>query len=484
VRFSGIAAAMALMVGRSAWAQTNLGDTSAALPGIHRVGVAAVGRPRISGALTTGYGLTEAQSESDGTHHRFLAIPAIGFVPMRWVQGGFRADIRYDRHAEGEDGVVADPRFLLRAGEVLNGGFHLGAEAGVWVPGTETSGASFEAISPELRVLGALDRGRFLAASHVGYRFDRSKAAGADADRLSFSDRLSVGLNEFDAALFGLGFAYGFGRTEALFEVSADVFVGSGAPAVTQSPLRASAGLRHAFFDSLALELLAEAVMSARPDLGPDAPLVAVEPRFTILTGLRSRFELVRASSVDVPRDRVESSPTETPAPEPPETIDYTITVVDEAGNPIAGARVQIQAGDVKREAVEPKRGHYLFADVTPGRVTLTVQSDKHEPVQRDVEIGQRSGEALQIRVDPLLPSAQLRGLVRSADRKPLKASIRIEPLAVEVTTDADGFFEVDVLPGKYDVVIDAAGYRPQSRRIEVEKDGVFVINAELFKRR
>jgi hypothetical protein len=74
----------------------------------------------------------------------------------------------------------------------------------------------------------------------------------------------------------------------------------------------------------------------------------------------------------------------------------------------------------------------------------------------------------------------QLRGLVRSFSGKPLAATIRVEPIGVETKTDADGTFQVEVPPGSYEIVVGAAGHAGQRRPVQVEENGVTILNADL----
>jgi uncharacterized membrane protein len=69
---------------------------------------------------------------------------------------------------------------------------------------------------------------------------------------------------------------------------------------------------------------------------------------------------------------------------------------------------------------------------------------------------------------------------VRSFRGKPLAASIRLEPSAATTETDAEGFFQIDVPPGEYEVVIEAPGYQAQRRHAKVDQQGVVIVNADL----
>jgi hypothetical protein len=87
-------------------------------------------------------------------------------------------------------------------------------------------------------------------------------------------------------------------------------------------------------------------------------------------------------------------------------------------------------------------------------------------------------------------PRGQIRGLVRSLKGTALAADIRIEP---EPTASAEtappepqelraeeGRFEIDVAPGRYRVTIAAPGYKTQKREVDIEENGVTVLNVDL----
>jgi hypothetical protein len=48
------------------------------------------------------------------------------------------------------------------------------------------------------------------------------------------------------------------------------------------------------------------------------------------------------------------------------------------------------------------------------------------------------------------------------------------------ILTDAEGFFDLDLPAGGYEVVIDATGFVSQRRQVEIADDEVTVLNADL----
>jgi len=77
------------------------------------------------------------------------------------------------------------------------------------------------------------------------------------------------------------------------------------------------------------------------------------------------------------------------------------------------------------------------------------------------------------------LPSGQIRGLIRSFKGVGLDAEVKIEP-GDKTLRAKDGRFEADVAPGTYEVTITAPGFETQRRRVDVEQNGVTLLNADL----
>jgi hypothetical protein len=90
----------------------------------------------------------------------------------------------------------------------------------------------------------------------------------------------------------------------------------------------------------------------------------------------------------------------------------------------------------------------------------------------------------------PAPPRGQIRGLVRSLRGTAVAAQIGIESESAAAAEAAppekhdlraeDGRFEIDVAPGKYRVTVVAPGYKTQTREVDVEENGVTVLNVDL----
>lgn len=461
------------------------GNTALALPGFARVGVAEPAPPNATFALTAGYGMTEAQEMETGSHHRFRGVLGASVRPIDWLAFALNLDGRYDVHPDDgiegtDDGWVGDPRIIARAGSRVGGPLLVGGELVVWIPGIDAPSLEFGATTIDAKLLAAIspEGSGFTAGIHAGYRLDNSaESAPADAAQLRRGDRLALGISSYDAILLGLGAGFRADALEVFGELTWDMLIGDGAPSATESPMRVTAGARYHASDSLQLELLADVSASSRPAMIAAAdPYVPIEPRFSVLFGARYALPFDRPEEV-VSDDVLGDGGGPTPAAT---TGTVRGRVLDPQGNPVAGATVKLTIGGETMETTSGADGTYVFENVPPGDAQITIVAEGFG--ERTASVAVRAGEEAtgDQSLEQAAPSGQLRGLIRSFSGEGLAARIRVEPIGVEATTDAQGYFQIDVPPGTYDVVIEADGHEGQRRSVSVEENGVTVLNADL----
>ena len=457
-----------------------VGTGERARPALHRVGVVEPGKPgAVSVASDVSAGVTESLADTDAAHARFAAHAAAAVDATRWLNVGAYLNGRYDLHPRDEhgrdDGFLVQPELSARLG-TRSGALGYGLEIVGWLPAGGDIGASFSGLSADGRLLVSAQASGLLVAGYAGYRLDRSARAAGDTARMRFGDRSALGVSDFDAVLTGVGLGYPVGRTLLFGEVAAQLLLGS--PKFSASPLWLSVGARRPLGPAgMTFELSLDALASSRPDLGPAAELFPIEPRVTLSLGLRYRFGAQQPSRASAPPTPV--SPATVQATEPvPATVE--LELLDDRGQPLARARVVVTQGETDTPLTEASPGHYRLENARPGRARLRVRADGFQPIERDIELKNGSVARVDVRVEQALPAGQVRGLVRSFRGKSLAASVRLEPGGSATKTDADGFFQIDVAPGDYDVVIEAVGYQPQRRKARVEKQGVVIVNADL----
>jgi hypothetical protein len=459
-----------------------------ALPAAADGGLRATGRvravepgPAVSLALGTGYGFTEQVLDENDAHHRIGGWAALAVRATRWLELGGEVRGRYDKHTgdNPDDGFVGDPRFWATAMRALSthegGGTWLGFKLGLWLPGDEVPSIKTDAISLDGSAIVSVKRGALTFSGSGGFRLDNS-GKSIENRMISFADKLGLGISDYDAILIGAGVTRSSGGLDVFGELSWDVLVGDGAPSAMESPLRVGLGVRTALDDSVTLEGQLEVTGSSRPVI--DETLVNVEPRVSAIVGLSWRPRPARTITPIIVEKPVDPDPIDLPPA--PTTGTVKGRIADPEGAPLPGATVRLGA----RSATTGDDGTFTLDDVTPGSVDVLVERPGHEPTQRTLTITAGAEAQLDVTLARVKPPSQIRGLVRSFDGKGLGATVRVEPVGLEVTAGPDGSFQVDVPPGTYTIVVSMPGYETQKKDVAVEDQGVAVKNIELRKAR
>jgi hypothetical protein len=205
-----------------------------------------------------------------------------------------------------------------------------------------------------------------------------------------------------------------------------------------------------------------------------------------VFVGIQYRFGTKAAAPAAAPGTSPDAASPAAPVPAPPATpprpaeTAFELTVVDDTGAPVPGARAHLSIGSYERDLVVDAGGHGQASAVPLGAGKIVVSAPGFEAGERSVELVAGSRPELRVELKALPPPSQVRGVVRTFAGVGLVAKIRVEPLGAEVVTGGDGRFSVDVPPGSYEVVIEASGYRPQRRKVTVDAQGVVILNAEL----
>jgi hypothetical protein len=147
---------------------------------------------------------------------------------------------------------------------------------------------------------------------------------------------------------------------------------------------------------------------------------------------------------------------------------------------PLAGARVTSGAVTVLTSAT----GEFSLPSVGPGPVKVRVTLDGYAPADEVVQVAPEGTAVLDVTLE--VPSqrtkAKLRGVVSSAAGPVTKATIRILELKLKQVVKTDGRFEVEVLGGKYTLVIEAAKHVTQTRVVDVADGDQAIFQIELEK--
>lgn len=472
-------------------------DAQAEQPGATASGLCGLvytGAPRcapgwtISG--TAGYGAAQLA----GLHHRAIGILGVAYVPLDWLAISLELAGRMDFHPADERGgkhmsATGDPWLRGRVGWPVQRRLLLGGELGLWLPGNTAPSYSPKATTIDIKALlswtDASEAWTLLALA--GMRVDNSASSAPDPARLRYGDRIALGLSEAHGLLVGVGLMRRIQAVQVFAELSAQLLLGAKAPSLASSPLRAAVGARYFFSDSLSAELSVIPVFSQRPNTGPSAALAPIEPRVSVLAGVRYQRR-PKASETPVQAEPVKDDATARDEPAPMAALRGSLT--DEAGAPLPDATVILNdsVGEQK-ESVSQGDGSYVFQGLKPGKATLSVTAPGFQPHMWEVEV---KAPVTQLPAEQLSAVAaaagSLRCLVRSFKSEPLKANIVVRDArgrrVAGGSTDAAGLWEYTLPPGEYRVMIDASGYQSRRSNVRVAPNEVAVLNIDLRENR
>jgi hypothetical protein len=453
------------------------------LPGYVRIPVVAAAAPGVALSASAGYAFTESQPAAPGSHHRVLGRVGAGITPLRWLSFALAANVRHDRHGGDElgsdDGTVLDSDVRALGGVELPGDLHVGGGAVGHFSRGEDFRRSLSHPTLDLQLYGGWlpSASAFSAGLLAGYRIDRSGGLLAHPEDLRAGDRLALEVSEFDALSAGVGASYRLSATELLAELSGDVMVGAGAPSFGHSPLRATLGARQALSPVVTLRLEVEASLSGRDSRVDESYLYPIEPRLQVSFGVACHWLGWNTSAAGAPRSESPVLPV-TPAPLARGSLRVNVMTVD--GHPLSDAVVVIESDSGTQPVPHERFESYHLQALDSRGYVLRVSAERLQAFSQSVRIEPGVEQVVDVRLAAAQPSGQIRGLIRSFDGQGLKARIVIAPLGRALSTETDGTFLVEVPPGRYDVSVEAPSHGRQVRSVEVQDDGVVILNADL----
>lgn len=475
-----------LMVAGASAQSVTLGTANSGLYGLVRSG-SPISPPALNLSVAAGYGLMGTVEPANGAHPRALGSLAVAVSPRSWLAFALKLDGRWDFHAgEGSgsySGAVGDPRLYARAGTQASEAISVGAELGLWFPGRDAPSFVPSATTLDLLGLFALrpKESAWSLLASAGFRLDNSAKSAPDLEELRDGDRLSLGLSDFNAILAGIGVAYRFGTDgEAFAEFSGDFLLGQNAPSLGESPMRAAFGGRYFVSRAVQAELTSTVGLSSRATAGPTDSLVPMDPRFSIVAGLRYTFGLTAGAPRAEPDAGVDDLP---------RLSTLTGRLVDDAGEPVPEAEVVLRIeGGRESRTITDANGRYRFADVPAGAVQIEARASGFEVGSWQSVIPESPSQPPRVLSRGGTSAGIVRGLIRSFRSVPLSARVQLKARAGKVVataqTDSAGRFEVELPAGSYQVVISAVGYRTHRGRVVVESHGVAILNVDMRERK
>ena len=468
-------------------AAERLGIGDGALPALRHVGIAAPGGPAY--ALRTGlsYGFLESVVDDSDAHHSVGGTLAGSYRPIDQLAFGLHLQGQFISHAGGPS--AGDTGGLTRSRVTLRGDFNLeqrlrvGVEGRLALPATQSVGRSARYASPELLgLLTYLPLPRLLIGVQLGLRYDRSGAGIRRPDGYSLSDRAVLGAGSGPALLSGMGLAYRYGPLDLIAEWSWEAYIGQDAPALQETPVHLTAGVRLWPSDGLHLDLLGAVSPSARPDIAHGRPLQVLPPRLWLGVSIGLRFGPATPPPLASPLPLAPSTASGSPPAPQAGAIEGVVHGPD--GAPVPGATIRYDGTQGPAEVRSDAEGRFRIEDAPAGELQLHVHAEGWQPFALRVPIAPGQTAAPEVILEPPLPQGVIRGTVRDFHGQPVDARIRIEPGGLKAGTDEHGEFELEVAPGEYTVTVRARGYRTETRKAKVHDNGVAVVIVDLTARR
>jgi len=461
--------------------------------GLSRIDLPTAPAPALYLGGSGSYGYTESMGPVEGAHHTMAGRLTLAGQIAPWLGVSLRVDGEAMFHPDDENGsdnsISGEPRLILRSGFRPGKDLMLGGEASIRVPGGEAPSLEWSATTVDFNALFAWApiNGRLAIASTAGFRLDNSaNAAPDDLSRLRPGDRIALHASDFNAVLLGVGLSYRLRRVELIGEFTTDLLIGKDAP-VSASPFRLDAGIRLHPIRALQISLMTETQLGARTTLSPSDPLVPIEPRFAVSLGLGAVFDFSH-EAVTVPLPVITKTEPAKPAPEevivplPPEGHTVTGQLTDADNLPAVGVNMTIVSGDFRATTTTDPNGQYSFKNVPDGTATFSATAEFFEDQTWTLDVSKTMPPAPGVKLIEKMLGSQVRGLIRAFSGEGLQVTVRLSPGEFKVETGKDGTFEIDVPPGKYQVVIRLKGYKSHRSSITVEENSVTILNVDLLR--
>ncbi|MGE0549793.1 MAG: collagen binding domain-containing protein [Kofleriaceae bacterium] len=424
-----------------------------------------------------------------GPDHRFargFGDLGVAYGATEFLTVAIALDGRYDRHyglaPPGEHGLVGDPRLFARAARPM-GKLTLGGQLSIWFPGNNAPSITPSAISAEARVLASLTAGPATISLNGGFRLDNSVNSVEEQGNLSIQDQVSLGASEFHAVVAGARAAIPAGKLLIGIEASMDLFVGSGALGPI---LRAGGSVElpiNERWSALAFVGMSKvpkpeiSVVTTSEGMQTFVTLVPYEPTISGGLGIHATF----GGSKSTTQQQRSNEPVIV-------TADISGVVVDDAGKPIAGAKVRLTlpSGAVQETTTDDK-GRYTLKGVAIGKTVngqttlddasgeLSIEAAGKKPRSQKLTLTRGTNSIAQIGVETIIPPGQIRGQVRAASSGAslAGATITVQPGELKIEAEADGTFTLDLPPGTYKVTVSKPGFTTQSHDIELRANGL-----------
>jgi hypothetical protein len=143
-------------------------------------------------------------------------------------------------------------------------------------------------------------------------------------------------------------------------------------------------------------------------------------------------------------------------------------------------------AGAASSEVRSNARGEFSLEALPPGEGTLHVEAPGYEPVDKALTLAVGKREDLDLTLETMARQGKaiIRGTVRSAHGRKLKATLVIPEANLRNQLQRNGAFVFEVPPGRYTLKVSAHGYRTQSKSFELAGGEESIFSIEMRRKR
>jgi hypothetical protein len=477
----------------------------AAMPGgLHAPSAETLTKGTVEVSTYGGFGQRKSLLGSTSKFTRGLGSLGVAFAPTSLISVGLSFDGYFDKHDDGshQDGFVGNPNLVIRVANPI-GNLRVGGQLGVWIPGGDAPSVKLGATTVDARALLSLKAGPGWLSFSGGFRLDNSYESVAKPMDLTLQDQVSLGVSEFNAVLAGVHLGLPLGAKAFVnVEGTVDYFIGEGATPMGATEAHDAPGALFRFGGSAGYHLTDQYALfafvegskvphiSSADRLADDIRLIPYAPTIAGGLGFSARFGGPRHPAGDVTSNRTQRDiPLD-------EYADVSGEVVDDAGTPIVGAKVEVKLKSRTGTAVTDTQGAWKIEKLTIGHTVngvttlddtaaeVTVVLDGKKPSRQTLVLVKGANAIPRTALDPDLPPGQILGLVRGAGSgSPIAgATITVEAGGYTATSHAAGHFKIAVPPGAYKVKATAPGLKEQTLDAKVEIDAPVLKNFELRK--
>jgi len=311
-----------------------------------------------------------------------------------------------------------------------------------------------------------------------------------NSSRLNASEEYALNVNRYNRFSVGLGVEAPLPAVTPFLEFSLALPLGvegEGLVAPDGTLVSAASAAQKTLGLGVKVTAVRDITFTAGAELGLSRTVglgVPATPPFNLFLGASYTVDLLQRGAptriVETVRERKVEGPAAVAAAQ---TGQASGVVLDaQTRKPIAGVMVTVPGSGLPPVATEPGTGRFLTLPLPAGGARLAIQKEGYKPGEQDVTLAAGKTATLgELTLEPMAKPATLT-FATTSKKKPVAATVRLKgPKAQELTTsDSATPTRLEVLPGRYGVIVIAQGFLAQTREVEVAEGATQELAFEL----